>query len=124
MVYCLFCRMQHTFYKQTLLTLQSMQSQSAADDKESELATGMASLNLDAAGGFNSAAMTNLALNAATVFETEPRSSSAMAEYRPTEFVPQYRGAGLPHSISSPSLSVPSSATNLIPPGSTATSVA
>ena len=40
---------QHTFYKQTLLTLQSLHSQ-AVDDKDAEMTTnGMAALNLDVA---------------------------------------------------------------------------
>ncbi|KAK4013701.1 hypothetical protein OUZ56_026253 [Daphnia magna] len=67
--------LQHTFYKQTLLTLQSLQSQ-ATEDKEMDVSCGIA----------------------------EPRSSSAMAEYR-IDSLGSVR-ASLPHSISSPMVHV------------------
>jgi len=98
--------LQHTFYKQTLLTLQSLQSQ-AVDEKEAEMATnGMAALNLDVSRlEPTSGAMQSSVTSSG--FEMEARSSSAMAEYRPE--LKGIAASSLAHSVSSPSLSILSS---------------
>ncbi|EFX79334.1 hypothetical protein DAPPUDRAFT_304861 [Daphnia pulex] len=89
--------LQHTFYKQTLLTLQSLQSQTT-EDKDIDM--GIAGLNLES----NSATVNSNLVPSASMFESaEPRSSSAMAEYR-IDSLGSVRA--LPHSISSPTLTV------------------
>ncbi|KAK4023685.1 hypothetical protein OUZ56_009084 [Daphnia magna] len=90
----------HTFYKQTLLTLQSLQSQ-ATEDKDMDVSCGIAGLNLEP----SSATINSSLVPSASMFESaEPRSSSAMAEYR-IDSLGSVR-ASLPHSVSSPTLTI------------------
>ncbi|XP_045027481.1 tyrosine-protein phosphatase non-receptor type 14-like isoform X2 [Daphnia magna] len=92
--------LQHTFYKQTLLTLQSLQSQ-ATEDKDMDVSCGIAGLNLEP----SSATINSSLVPSASMFESaEPRSSSAMAEYR-IDSLGSVR-ASLPHSVSSPTLTI------------------
>lgn len=80
-----------------MLTLQSLQSQ-ATEDKDIDM--GIAGLNLES----NNATVNSNLVPSASMFESaEPRSSSAMAEYR-IDSLGSVRA--LPHSISSPTLTV------------------